>query len=135
MYSRELSSRLENTLFRHSYLQSGMLLTADDIQIQLSRRRPGQSALTTAVYPPLSRTHFSEMKKTEYKYNLAQSSIRLWEHPLVCSSRISTNDLMITLKWISILDLVMQTGPISRNMVLKQAVAAAAVRLEKPSVA
>lgn len=29
----------------------GMLLTEDDIQVQLSRRRPGQSALTTAVHP------------------------------------------------------------------------------------
>ena len=32
---------------------SGMLLTEDDIQVQLSRRRPGQSALTTAVLFPL----------------------------------------------------------------------------------
>jgi len=31
----------------------GMLLTEDDIQVQLSRRRPGQSALTTPVTPPM----------------------------------------------------------------------------------
>ena len=53
-----------------------MLLTEDDIQAQLSRRRPGQSALTTAVLDPNTFIDFSAMKKIECKYSLEQSSIQ-----------------------------------------------------------
>ena len=64
-------------LQRNQIDMSGMLLTEDDIQVQLSRRRPGQSALTTAVLFLSIFTDFSAMRKIEYKYNLEQSSIRL----------------------------------------------------------
>ena len=51
----DASSRIVHqvTLQRNQIDIGGMLLTEDDIQVQLSRRRPGQSALTTAVLFPL----------------------------------------------------------------------------------
>jgi hypothetical protein len=116
-------------------LTSGMLLTEDDIQVQLSRRRPGQSALTTAVislspYFP----NFSAMRKIEYKYSLEQSSTRLSELQLECSSRTSTNVLTTTLRWIFTPDQVMPIGLTSKNTASKQVVAEAVALPEKPSV-
>ena len=48
--------------FHSSYMLQGLALSARDIQVQLSRRRPGQSDLTTPVSFPILIYHISTLK-------------------------------------------------------------------------
>jgi len=91
----------------------GMLLTEDDIQVQLSRRRPGQSALTTPVTPPCPiycLSCRSAVKKTECRSSQGQSSTQHSAHPSACSSKTSTNVPTTTPKWTSTHDPATRIG-------------------------
>lgn len=118
----------------------GLELSAADIQVQLSRRRPGQSNLTTpasiqtSLYPLVSRSINREMKKTWSKSNLESSMGLLSEHLLGSLSKMRINAQRTIPKQTSTPALVTQTTLTSKNTASRQAVEVAVAVLVRPSV-
>ena len=117
----ECSREAAMTVFVDVRLQ-GLQLAASDIQVQLSRRRPGQSNLTTPVRvrvsPSSSVVHRigRETKRTSSTFSLVSNTDIRWGHPLLWSSRTKTNDPRIIQRQIYILDRVMPTIRTWKNM-------------------
>jgi chorismate synthase len=64
----------------------GMLLSEDDIQVQLSRRRPGQSARTTPVYSFC--IFLTQAKRKRQSTNTIRN--RVWNDPRNSHRHVST---------------------------------------------